>query len=237
MIHDELRLSLGALLVGSLAEDESAQVRAHLAACDDCRAAYDEIAGLVGLLATVSAAEAETGPPQADEDMFARLLESVQADRRRQRVRRIGLGIAAAAAAAAVSAGLVFVADNGSADVADPPHTGTVSTPVSETLEATDATTGVWAEIGLQSTPWGTAVTLDLRGVEPGYTCSLVAVAADGTRDVAASWAVPAAGTPGADAGQLSITGTTGMAVSSIARFEVVEIDGTTLVSVPASQA
>lgn len=234
MIHEELQLSLGSLLVGSLADEESAELRAHLVECDDCRAAYDEIAGLLGLLATVSAAEAESGPPHADSAMLNRLMESVRVDRRRQRIRRIGLGVAAAAVAAVLAGGAVVVVDRGdSTGVAGPGSTITATaSPGEDTVSAADASTGVSADIALRQVAWGTVATLDLRGVEAGYSCSLVAVAADGTREVSASWTVPTNGDPAE--GSITITGATGLPRSMIKQFEIVKADGTMLLIVAA---
>ncbi|MEV6114471.1 zf-HC2 domain-containing protein [Streptomyces sp. NPDC052109] len=73
--HDALRLSLGAYVLGALSPAETERVRAHLTECDACRAEHAELAGLPALLATVTAAEAESRPvPLGDEDPADRLV-------------------------------------------------------------------------------------------------------------------------------------------------------------------
>jgi predicted anti-sigma-YlaC factor YlaD len=223
VIHDELRLSLGSLLVGSLPEAEKAEVRAHLDVCDDCRAAYDEIAGLVGLLATVSAAEAATGPAQPTDVLWRRLLSAVRSERRRRRLRSVGLGTAAAFGAAAVASVAVLALDDGG---------GTAETTTAATVTAVDSSTGIAAEIDLGDKAWGTTVVLDVQGVEAGYSCSLVAVGTDGTREVAASWTVPSSSVSSGDR-SLPVPGSVGLPRGAIDHFEVVENDGTVLLSLP----
>jgi predicted anti-sigma-YlaC factor YlaD len=224
VIHDELRLSLGALLVGSLPEPEKAEVRAHLDVCDDCRAAYDEISGLVGLLATVSASEAKTGPPQPTDAMLDSMLATVRAERLRRRWRSVGLAAAAAVGAAAIATGVTVAVDRGD---------GAAEPVAAATVTAADSQTGVAAEIDLGDKAWGTAVVLAVRGVEAGYTCSLVAVGSDGSREVAASWTVPAS-RPASDADRpLTVPGSVGLQRGTIDHFEVVEDDGTVLLTLP----
>jgi anti-sigma factor RsiW len=63
------REDLGAYLVGALEPDEAARLRRHLEQCAACRAEYEELAPVVGLLATVPG-EALTadGAPSAPPD-------------------------------------------------------------------------------------------------------------------------------------------------------------------------
>ncbi|MGW2896958.1 zf-HC2 domain-containing protein [Streptomyces sp. NPDC001212] len=56
--HDDLRLALGAYVLGTLPLAEAERVRAHLAECTECQAEHAQLTGLPALLTTVTAAEA-----------------------------------------------------------------------------------------------------------------------------------------------------------------------------------
>ncbi|MEU6592311.1 anti-sigma factor [Streptomyces sp. NPDC046881] len=73
--HDDLRLALGAYVLGALPPEEAEPVRAHLAHCAECQAEHARLAGLPALLATVTLAEV-SGPavPTADGNLADRLV-------------------------------------------------------------------------------------------------------------------------------------------------------------------
>ena len=50
MTCDEIRLSLGALALGTLDDDEAKTVREHVSGCDECSREYEELRGLPRLL-------------------------------------------------------------------------------------------------------------------------------------------------------------------------------------------
>ncbi|MFJ2716253.1 anti-sigma factor [Streptomyces sp. NPDC087437] len=56
--HDDLRLALGAHVLGTLPLADAERVRAHLAECGECQAEHAQLTGLPALLTTVTAAEA-----------------------------------------------------------------------------------------------------------------------------------------------------------------------------------
>ncbi|KOV57416.1 anti-sigma factor [Streptomyces sp. MMG1121] len=56
--HDDLRLSLGGYVLGTLSPTEMDRVRTHLAECEQCQSEYARLSGLPSLLATVTEAEA-----------------------------------------------------------------------------------------------------------------------------------------------------------------------------------
>ncbi|MFE1199932.1 anti-sigma factor family protein [Streptomyces olivaceoviridis] len=73
--HDDLRLALGAYVLGTLPPEEAELVRAHLAHCAECQAEHARLAGLPALLATVTAAEASGRTvPAADGNLADRLV-------------------------------------------------------------------------------------------------------------------------------------------------------------------
>jgi hypothetical protein len=98
-------------------------------------------------------------------------------------------------------------------------------------VASTDPTTGVRAEVDVRAVAWGTALRLRLTGVDPGQTCSLVAVAVGGARETAATWTVPERGYR---EGKLTVDGAVGMPKDKLARFDVVTTEGRILVRVAA---
>lgn len=227
MTCDEARLTLGALVLGALGEQEASEVRAHLRSCAPCRAEYEELTGMPRLMGLVPVAEVAAGPPAAAPVVRDVLLQQVAAERSGQRRRRIGwtaIGVTAiAAAAAAIGFGLA-----GGGSVEEPEE------PPSQVLAGTDSGTGVWAKVELDGVAWGTRVDLQLSGAAPGETCRLVAVTADGEREVASTWTVPAVAP---ERGYLSVPGATGLVPELIHTLEVVTSDGRTLLRLDQSDA
>ncbi|MER6354484.1 zf-HC2 domain-containing protein [Streptomyces sp. NPDC001634] len=73
--RDTFRLALGGYVLRTLPPVEMEQVRAHLAACAECRTEHAKLAGLPTLLATVTEAEVEGRTvPAADGDLADRLV-------------------------------------------------------------------------------------------------------------------------------------------------------------------
>jgi hypothetical protein len=75
-----------------------------------------------------------------------------------------------------------------------PPAVQAISHAAGERLSATDKATGVHADAVLSSKVWGTQVSFTVSDIHGPRTCRLVAVEADGTKEVLSSWAVPAQG-------------------------------------------
>jgi hypothetical protein len=231
----EVRLSLGAYVLGALDPADRSRVDAHLAGCADCRDELASFAALPGLLGRVSRAEVETEPIDPGPQLLERLLGAAAAERRHDRRRRLLTLVAAAVivlAAIGVSVGVGVTHDR---------HPVTSAAPVvppgtSQTFTATDPTTGVQATITEWTKGWGASVEVSVVGVTEdlaGPSCQLVAVGPGGKTDVAASWSAPAAGYAGPS--KVTASGSTAMATKDISAFKVVGSDGTTLVSVPAS--
>ncbi|GII93393.1 anti-sigma factor family protein [Sinosporangium siamense] len=87
MTCEEVRLSLGAHVLGALEPDEAVLVEAHLAECEACAAEFDELAGVSDLLARVGRVSEHdvaqvASPPAA---VLERLLSARAARRRRSR--------------------------------------------------------------------------------------------------------------------------------------------------------
>jgi len=206
--HDAT-LALGAYVVGALDPRERADVEAHLGICPGCR---DELAGLAplpGLLSRLTVDEAVTGPPPVDDAMLERLLVAASRDRRVASHRR---WLAAAAA-------VVVIAGGTTAGAAMYHSMNTTH------WQHVTATAGrVHMAVDVEPGATGTALQLWLRGVPSGERCHLVAVADDGSRDIAGSWEATYSGTA-------TIRGITSIARDHLRRLVIETYDGTTLVS------
>ncbi len=228
---DEIRLSLGALVLGALDHDEERRIREHVADCPDCAAEVAALERTAGLLAMTGpyGHEAEATAPHGERpdgpgpELLDGLLGQVRVQRRRDRRRRWALTVAAAAAAAVVAGvGVVAFSD-------DEPSAADQVAAAAPTAQVQGSEGGVVLDVDLWRRAWGTAVHVDVSGVPGGSRCSLVAVGVDGTREVAATWTVP---TNGYDpvAGSLAVDGAVGMQVEQVSSYEVVTSTGEILV-------
>lgn len=243
---EEIRLSLGALVLSALDPVDERRVRGHLAGCAECAAEVAELERTVKLLAlagpealvgmeagpvpqprvpvelgTGMAAESELPGPR----VLDGLLAAVETQRRRDRRRRLAVGLAAAAAAAVVAGVGVAVVDDPPAAVPD--AAPTAPAPDSQLRGTADQ---IVLDVGVWERGWGAAVHVSIAGVPGGSTCSLVAVRDDGVREVAATWTVPSNGYD-PTAGPLDVDGAVGMQADRVSRFEVVTSAGEVLVT------
>lgn len=229
MTCTEARLSLGAYVVGALDDTERAELRSHLDGCCGCREELRELADVAPLLATMTLAEAESGPADPGEELLERLLTRAAREQRAARRRRAVLALAAVVVVLAMVGGVValLVGRTG------PTRPATVAAPV-VTVSASSTTSGAHAAVAVTSVAWGSRLELELDGVPAGERCQLVAVGRSGTREVAATWQVPAGGYRSSGGNQLHLQGAVSLWPDQIDRFDVVTLDGRTLVSVPA---
>jgi hypothetical protein len=99
---------------------------------------------------------------------------------------------------------------------------------------ATDPRTGVTGVVGLTAKAWGTWVSLDLAHVHGPLECQLIAVSKTGETRVVTGWLVPAPGdgVPGHPA-HLLVQGGTAIPLKNLSRFDVIVVNGPTLLSIP----
>lgn len=225
----EVRLSLGAYVLGALDPSDRSRVDAHLAGCPDCRDELASFAALPGLLGRVSRSEVETEPVDPGPQLLERLLGAAAAERRHDRRRRLLTSVAAGV--------LVLAAIGVTVGVTQTRHpAATTAAGTSETFTATNPQNHVQATITETKKGWGSSVAVSVVGVTAdlaGPSCQLIAVGPDGKTDVAASWSAPAAGYTGLS--KVNASGSTAMAAKDISAFKVVGSDGATLVWVPAT--
>ena len=237
----DAEIALGALVLGALDPAEREQVEAHVQTCPACAAALAEIAPLPGLLhrAALSPAELELEP--APQRILDGALASVRAEQAAAapapvpapatvepasaplapvvplRRRRLLPLLAAAVAVLALVLALVL----GGA-VWQARHQG----PTTMTASGASVANGVKATVVMTPTEAGTTLDLTLSGVTPGEHCSLVAVSSTGTHEVTSTWVANYEG-------EATITGSTGISLADIARFDITTPDGQTLLQVP----
>jgi hypothetical protein len=205
----EATVALGAYVVGAVDPRERADVEAHLAHCPACRDELARLAPLPGLMSRLTLHEAISGPPPVDDAMLERLLIATERDRRHASKRR---WLAAAAA-------VVVLAGGTTAGVS---MWHSMHTTHWEHVAAQQGLVSMAVDIEPSAT--GTALQLSLHGVPSGERCRLIAIADDGTQDVAGSWEATYSGTA-------SIRGTTSIERAHLQRLMIKTYDGKTLVS------
>jgi hypothetical protein len=195
--HDELRLSLGSYLTGSLGPATRLEVGDHLKHCETCRAELVELAALPGLLGRLgtrqlgsqlgpsafgaaSSASSLTGtmPDSPSEGLLGELLARARRieDRSRQRLRRLRAAAIVAAAAAIVVAALALAPA-----VTSPPGT-------SYRLHAEIPSSSLAGNVTLVPKPWGTELALSLQGLPPRVACEAVVTGTHGQRAAIGNW-------------------------------------------------
>lgn len=240
---DDVRLSLGALVLSALDPAEERRVREHVAGCAECTAELAELERTAGILAlagpevvadTVTDAHdlAPSGvaPQGPGPRVLDGLLAAVAAHRRRSRRRQVALGLAAAAAAAVVGGVVVAAADDDARAPSEAAPTSAVTTAPAPDAQVSGTEGGVALAVDVWRRGWGAALHVSISGVPGGSTCSLIAVRDDGAREVAATWTVPGNGYD-PEAGSLDVDGAVGMQADRVSHFEVVTSVGDVLVT------
>jgi len=192
----QVRSSLGVYVLGAIEPAERAMVDAHLGTCRRCRDELVLLAGLPALLGHVTEEQITQASAPPKELLDALLTQATRQNRARRRRNRVWLGVAAAAAVVMAGAGVFGGTRIG--DVRPAPYvTTTIAPPVAAAariVSGKDPATGVRAQITMEQREWGTAFTVRLTGAPGGAKCRLIAIGADGRRDVAGGWQVESTG-------------------------------------------
>jgi hypothetical protein len=186
---------------------------------------------------TQSQAQPPARRPEADYPPSRREAEYYPPDRRRQ---RLLIAAAAALLGAAAGAGAMITgpwaqdstSNNQAGDLTPPALAG-------EKIAATDAQTGVHADVGLDSKPWGTLVSFTVSDIDGPRECRLVAVLQNGKSEVLSTWTVPEQGySKGTEPPKLTLEAATALQRRDIAALRVQDVnksgDASTLVTVRA---
>ncbi|GAA3843075.1 anti-sigma U factor RsuA [Sphaerisporangium flaviroseum] len=257
---EDVRMALGAHILGALDADEAVLIEAHLATCPECRAEFDQLRMITVLLAKVSEEDIEqaASPPHAVLDRM------IAASAKRHRVHRLLLGLAASLVAV-VLAGTAWLAVDTSQEAAttaagapearsapadaaqrDQANSGRSLTSPSESpllkqdepappdrtvpVALTGEGGGVRAKLKLFPGDEGTTVQVSISGVPDGTSCRVTAIGMDGTRSPAGSWTIDDADYHG---GPATFTGHTELTMERIRGFDIRTATGKRLVSIP----
>ncbi|MDX6286286.1 MAG: hypothetical protein QOG53_1771 [Frankiales bacterium] len=215
----QTRIALGAYVLGSLDPAERTLVDQHFESCPLCRDELADLAVLPGLLGRVDLDDLVSAPPAAPPELLDRLIRAASEERRSTRRWRVLTAAAAVAVAFAAAAAIgVQVANH---------NGGSGPAPNAVVFNVTDPASHVNAKLTATPKGWGTALRIQLTGVQQGQTCSLIVVGPGGLREQAAKWKVNYYG--GVD-----VEGATDFSTSEVTAYEVVTTSGQRLVSIPA---
>jgi len=232
--------------LGVLDEVDSERFEEHLATCWVCAGELESFLPVVDSLAEVNGGHlAVTEQVDKDGALLGRVLTAVGDDRRRVRRRRV-LSLAAGVVLIALIGGLALFA--GARWVADPrvvagpsasaPPDGSPAVGPGVPHSATDPTTGVHADLAVDSRPFGTRISFALSKLNGPATCRLVVLTRDGAAEVVSSWRVPPEGYGTAERPEpLRLQSATSSALEDVraVQVQVIEPDGETspLVTIP----
>jgi anti-sigma factor RsiW len=213
--------ALGVYVLGALDPAERATVEAHLATCADCQAELASLAALPAILDRLTLDDLEMEPLAVPEDLFDRVAARAREEQDRAtersrftRYRRLSAAAAAVVLIAGVSIGAIAATHH---------HTGTRPFPSTTTRSAVQGSVHMRVQLAAQTA--GTSIQVAVSGLPSDEHCRLIAVAKDGSRDVASRWYATYGGR-----GQQ--TGSTTIPRSQLSKLVLLGSSGNELVSV-----
>ncbi|GGW97717.1 zf-HC2 domain-containing protein [Streptomyces lomondensis] len=208
----ERHRDVGAYALGVLDEAEAFRFEDHLMECPRCAAEVTEFGPTTRQLMLYRRATPRLVHPMAQPGprMLDRLLAEV-ATRRRAGRRRTLFALAASVVFAVSVPGIAMMAE------------GSGEGPL--TVAATDATTGVWAQVTTEDEASGSQVELKVKDAAGPRACHLVIIGHDGTEETATSWHGP-----GHDAHPNTMMASSSMHPDQIARYEIRSGSGEVLI-------
>ncbi|MEU6356291.1 zf-HC2 domain-containing protein [Streptomyces sp. NPDC047072] len=174
----ERHRDVGAYALGVLDEAEAFRFEDHLMECPRCAAHVTEFGPVTRQMMLYRRATPRVVHPMAQPgpQLLNKLLGQVAAQHRARR-RRLLYAVAASVVLAVGGPAVALLASGDSAR--------------SASVEATDATSGVWAQVTTEDEDWGSQVQLKIKDGAGPRACHLVAVSLDGTEETVTGWNVP----------------------------------------------
>lgn len=207
----ERHRDVGAYALGVLDEADAFRFEDHLMECTRCAVHVTEFGPASRQLMLYRRATPRSVHPMAQPGprLLDRLLGEVAARHRAGR-RRFLYAVAASVVFAAAGPGVAALSghDDGTVRVA-----------------ATDAKSGVWAQVTAANEYWGSDVSLRIKDGAGPRSCHLVIVGKDGSEQTVTSWNVPAR-----DATMITMQGGAAMHPDEIDHYDVRTADGHQLV-------
>ncbi|MGX4688344.1 zf-HC2 domain-containing protein [Streptomyces sp. JNUCC 63] len=206
---------VGAYALGVLDEADAFRFEDHLMECPRCAAHVTEFGPTARQLMLYRRATPRFVHPmtQPGPRLLDRLVGEV-ARRRRAGRRRLLYGLAASVVLAVGGPAVMAVAGHGDGPVQ---------------VTATDASTGVWAEVKAADRDWGSDVEVRVKDGSGPRSCRLVVFGRDGSEQTVTSWKVSAH-----DSRAHGMAGGTSMHPGEIDHFEVRTAQGQHLVTLKA---
>ena len=189
-----------AYLTGELSQEHERQAEAHLEKCTRCFKEVAALRAVEALIGTVPPEALLDGPPDDGELLLQRTMRQIRTERSRVHPRRSVLAAAAAVVLVAAGLGLgVLVGQSGDdSPVAAAPTSTAPATPTTvpgvRVASATDTHTGARLSVRVEPALGWVRVTAAVTGIPAGQRCRLIVLGHDGTRLLAGSWLVSAAG-------------------------------------------
>jgi predicted anti-sigma-YlaC factor YlaD len=183
----DVRELLGVYIVGAIEPADRGVVDSHLGYCHDCREELAGLAGLPALLRRVPLADAEAlvsmgeranDSYEPEPELLNSLLRQVIAARRTSRLR--GVFAVAAALAVAVGGGAVV------SRTLVPQH---APVPVAAMESVHASKNGLGATVLYGRNNWGTTMSVQVTGVQPGTECQFWVLTKTGKLALIGSWA------------------------------------------------
>ncbi|MFD8810505.1 zf-HC2 domain-containing protein [Streptomyces sp. NPDC059627] len=210
----ERHRDVGAYALGVLDEAEAFRFEDHLMECPSCTAHVTEFGPAARQLMLYRRATPRFVHPMAQPGprLLDRLLAEV-ASRHRAKRRKLLYGLAASVVFAVAGPGIAVYAGHDAA-------------PAVQVTAATDAQSGIWAQVKSEDTDSGSSIVLEVKDPNGPRSCRLVAVGQDGSEQVVTTWAER-----DHDGRMSTMTGGSSMHPDEIDRYEVRNADGQRLVT------
>ncbi|KMS76347.1 membrane protein [Streptomyces viridochromogenes] len=209
----ERHRDVAAYALGVLNEAEAFRFEDHLMECPRCAAHVTEFGPITRQLMLYRRATPRFVHPMTKPgpQLLNRLLETVAA-RQRARRRRTMYAVAASVVIALAGPGVAMMASG--------------NDQAAQVVQATDARSGVWAQVTTENEAYGSQVELKVKDGSGARPCHLIAIGRDGSEETVTSWHASDHGSR-----ENTMTGTSAMHSDEIVRYEVRTAGGEHLVT------